>query len=347
MADPGGGDLAAVLSCFAQGAQGGDARGHISVVFVDSTRSPPAVYAAGREQLACTSVFFAGLFEDVPAQGGDGARSDANATGPFAVCAAGAEPSGLRRLPLPAPAAFHSLLPYLNTGDEAKLRALGAQPAPLSCDDACAVLANASFLGLPAPAVDCIMADVLAPRWPDLAEAANFRPELVSQDALSLLMRVLAERGAASDLSKAQGVLKWAHRGGWGAEQSAQLRQLLDAVGPTAALSTDDGLALAKTPVSNELLDVALPAAELRQRMLQLGTMLRYAAFRVKELTPVWCVHCQREVPLKEYESKEPKCRRRVHVGKYRVNRGWSCCNTLHKFTVGCSPERFYLHTAP
>ena len=78
-------------------------------------REPHSSY---RRVVACTSVYFAGLFEDVDAQGGNGARSDA--TGPFAVCAAGSEPSGLRRLPVPVPAAFHSLLPYLNTGDEAR-----------------------------------------------------------------------------------------------------------------------------------------------------------------------------------------------------------------------------------
>lgn len=341
MTEPGG-DLAAMLSCLGLGACGGGVPVH-GVAFVDATRSPPVMYAAVRAQLVRTSVVFAGLLEDVPAVGGD------TADGPlFVVCAPGSEPSGLRRLPLPAPAGFHRLLPYLSTGDEAKLRALGAQPAPLSPDDACAALANASFLGVDAAAVMLLLTEVLAPLWPDLAGAANFRPELVSPDVLAPLLRVLEERFFASPSAMAQAVLTWAHRGGWGAEQGAALRKLLDdTVGPVADRSSDYALAVAQTPVSSELLDAALPAAEARKRMLDLAARLQVAEQRVQELTPVWCKKCQRNVPSVDYYGSENMCGRREHTGSYLVGRGWTCCNTLHKFTSGCGEKTFHRHTDP
>jgi hypothetical protein len=343
-----GADLAAVLAGLALAALPADARRDgADVVFVDSTRAPLAVHAADRARLARASVFFAGLF--AAADGGDACEAPgAAAVAVFAVGQAGGtqDTPGLRRLPLPAPGAFHHLLPYLDSGELAALRALAA--LGLSCDDYCALLANASFLGVGAAAIDVLVADLLAPLWPRLADAAGFRPDTVSPDALELLLRELARRDAVDGLAAAQTVLRWAHRGGWGGAQSALLRQLLDTVAPLASLSAEAMCALAQTAVSRELLDVALPAAAAREHMAALAAQLASARSRIVELTPVWCSNCQRHVRAEEYACREARMCDRPghHTGTYQNSYGWSCCGERKKRAPGCG-SGYYHHFDP
>ena len=95
--------VAAVLAGLAAQSSGAPRDGS-HVIFVDLTRLPLAVYIAGRERMASTSVFFGGLFGE---HGGGG--------GAYAVCTEGDEPAGMSRLPLPVPSAFVWLVPYLDS----------------------------------------------------------------------------------------------------------------------------------------------------------------------------------------------------------------------------------------
>jgi hypothetical protein len=211
-------------------------------------------------------------------------------------------------------------------------------------------LANALFLGVPAAATDVILESWLAPLWPKLADAAAFRPDVVSPDALEALLHVLAKRGALDGLTAAQTVLRWAHRGGWGAPQSARLNQLLDAVAPRATLSAEAACALAQTAVSRQLLDVAVPADAARGHMVVLATQLVSARTRIEQLTLVLCPHCNRHVRREEYASQELLCDRHkdqgVHRGVYSNGYGWSCCGERKKRTPGCYAG-YYKHTDP
>ena len=261
------GGVAAVLASLAlQGACAPRDGSH--VIFVDLTRLPLAVYAASRARMASTSDFFAGLFGEHG--GGDAV---------YAVCAQGAEPAGMCRLPLPVPAAFQWLVPYLDSAsDRELLGALGRNPYQLDCNDACAVLSNALFLGVADTAVRAIILRVIVPGdfrddtppAEELAFADNFRPDRLSPEAMESTLRTLRDEGLADPLSLAAAVLRWADRGGWGAEQSARLRQLLDALAPLEELSADDFYMLADTHVSSEVLDAAIPASLTRKRMLAL-----------------------------------------------------------------------------
>jgi hypothetical protein len=252
------------------------------IVFWDSACKPAAVYGADRERLAHTSIFFAGLFE--PDAGNLSNRPTA-----FAVCAAGREQRGMRRLPLPVPSAYHYLVPYLDSGSLTLLRALGTRFNALGCDDACAVFANACFLGVSEAAEDVILTDVLAQLWPTLASSDRMCPDFVSAGALEKLLRLLAVRGWASKLQAARTVLMWAHRGGWGAPQSAQLQLVLDKVAPLSDWSSEDICTLTQT-APREMLDVALaalPAEALRKHLTAMAVMLANANRRNQALLPV------------------------------------------------------------
>lgn len=284
-------DLASVLASMALSAQSSGAlRDGAHVIFVDSARKRASVYGADCERLASNSVFFAGLFE--PADGG---KSDRPAA--FAVCDAGRELSGMRRLPLPAPSAFQLLIPYLDSGDVSVLRALGggARPHALSCNNACAVFSNACFLGVSEAAEDAIMTDILVPLWPRLADFDHLCPDLFSAGALEKLLRVLAERGLVNALGASRTVLLWAHRGGWGATQSRELVSMLDRVAPLSMLSSDDICKLAKVGVPRELLDIALPAEAMRARIAVLMEQLANAN-RGNNVAQAWCSTCARYV---------------------------------------------------
>ena len=98
----------------------------------------------------------------------------------------------------------------------------------------------------------------LAPLWPKLADAAAFRPDVVSPDALEALLHALAKRGAVDGLMAAQTVLRWAHRGGWGAPQSARLNQLLDAVAPRATLA-DSASSVSVRSLSTSATSIEVP----------------------------------------------------------------------------------------
>ncbi len=268
-------DLASVLASMALSAQtSGALRDSAHVIFVDSARTPASVYGANCERLASNSVFFAGLFE--PA---DGSESDRPAA--LAVCDEGCEPRGLRRwrLPVPVPSAFHYLIPYLDSGDVAALRALGA-PNAVDCNDACAVFADACFLGLPEAAEDVIMTDVLVPLWPRLADSDHLCPDLVSADGLVKLLFELKQRGLVSHLDAVRTILLWAHRGGWGAAQSSKLHSMLARVASLSLLTSEDICKLAKIGVSRELLSVALPADTLCARIADLVEQLAKASRR-------------------------------------------------------------------
>lgn len=262
---------AAVLANMALSAQSSGAlRGGAHVIFVDSARTPATVYAADRERLASNSVFFAGLFE--PADGSENGRPAV-----MVVCDSGHEPTGLRRLPVPVPSAFHYLIPYFDSGDVTVLRALGAQPYALSCEDACAVFSNACFLGVPEAAEDILLTDVLLPLWPLLADCDRLCPDLISAGGLEKLLSELEQRDLLPYLNATRTILLWAHRGGWGAAQSAKLQPMLESMAPLSELSSEDICTLAKVRVSRELLDIALPAEAMRARIAGLVEQLAKA----------------------------------------------------------------------
>lgn len=249
-------------------------------IFVDLTRLPFASYVASRSRLASNSVFFAGLLGDEAAMGAPAA---------YAVCAEGAEPCGLRRLPLSVPAAFQWLLPFLDSGDLGFLRALRKQ---LNCNDACGLLGCALFLGLSTSAIDVIITEVLVP--PDhgdfdfrlsLACAENFRPDILPPEAMESVLAAFEEREFATPCELAEAVLRWAHRGGWGVAQSARLQQLLDAVAPPAKLSAETFCTLAKMDALRELLVIAFPSLTCKH-LLNFQKELHSARGRIADLEP-------------------------------------------------------------
>jgi len=339
-------DLAALLASLALAAQPAGAQGRVAdVVLIDNTRVPMAVHAASGANLAAASVFFAGLLADGNAPG--------SAPAVFVVSAAGCEPSaGVSRLPLPAPAAFHHLLPFL---DSAGLNA-GALKAlrTLNCDDACAVFANASFLGVGAGALDVLIV-MLSRLWPSLIDAPGFSPDFVSPDALQHLLRVVfagsidtralltGEFSSANAVSATQAVLRWAQRGGWGAAQSDRLRQLLRAVGP--APTSAEGLAqvVQTVGVSDALLDVVAPAPAARKHMatlhrdlLSTRQNLSLVCERLEACSVVHCVNCDRDVLATEMQSEGALCDRNEHTGEYSNGYGWSCCREKKKRVPPC-----------
>jgi len=136
---------------------------------------------------------------------------------------------GIIVLPLPAPEVLPLMLSFLHTGNPADLTSallpLPPRPPITRADYACKVLANVHFLGLSQEAGKALISEVLVAKWDEVARSEFFKPDVVTTESLRTFLRELSWNHGADITLRC--ILLWAHRGGWGLQQSPELHMLI------------------------------------------------------------------------------------------------------------------------